>query len=552
MIRPDLPPLALAPDTAQRAAELALARTGGPRTGLGSAVLDHVTRFAQEQPERTAVVDADRALDYAGLLARAAEIGGALRAAGCTTGSVVAVVGDRSADSIAVFLALEGLGAVYLPVDPDWPAVRVADVLGTSAALLLLDCAGGRGGTAATAATAAGVTVIDVPEGATATAEPFTPAYDRSLEPRYCIFTSGTTGRPKGALVEHRGMMNHLWAKVEDLALTGDDRLAFTAPLVFDISIWQMLAPLLVGGTVVVVPRQALDFPRRLLRLLTSTGVTVVELVPTVLGWLVDEAARHPGGILPALRWLISTGEELPPALAARALAALPTARLLNAYGPTECSDDVTHHEVTASDTGRQRLPVGGPVTGARLYLLVAQGSGWRAAEPGEVGELFVGGVVTGLGYLNDPERTAAAFFTDPLDPASPTGRLYATGDLARFQDGVAHYLGRVDRQVKVAGVRMELDEIEAVLRRHPAVGQCAVTVAEPAGRQELTAHYTALTPVTTDELRGHLAATLPTALVPRHLVELDELPLTPNGKTDHRTLQQLAQTARTPSSAKV
>ncbi|MEV5441055.1 amino acid adenylation domain-containing protein [Streptomyces sp. NPDC052644] len=549
----DLAPLPLADGAAARATALGLSRPAECDTALG--VLGHVARFAAATPDSPAVIDGDTTLTYPQLLTRAARFRAALTAAGCAAGDVVAAVGERSADTIAAFLAIEGLGAVYLPVAVDWPERRVTDVLERSAAGFLLDYSGdpGRGGpqgeTAVEAAAGLGTTVVAAP-GPDDPAAPYAPdGRDQSLEPRYCIFTSGTTGRPKGAAVEHRGMVNHLWAKVADLGLTAEDRLAFTAPLVFDISIWQMLAPFLVGGTVVVVRQQELDFPRRVRTALERTGVTVVELVPTVVGWLVGEAERR-GTVLPALRWLISTGEELRPELAARALAALPHTRLLNAYGPTECSDDVTHHEVTAADTRRSRLPVGAPVAGARLYLLVRDEDGgpWRAAGPDEAGELFVGGIVVGLGYVNDPENNARAFFADPLDPASPTGRLYRTGDLARFEDGVVRYLGRVDRQVKVAGVRMELDEIEAALLRHPAVDRAAVTVPVLDGHPVLVAHYTLRGPVTREELRAHLSATLPEAMVPRRFFELDALPLTPNGKTDHRALRQLTQDGTSPA----
>ncbi|MER6328128.1 amino acid adenylation domain-containing protein [Streptomyces sp. NPDC001034] len=557
LVPADLP---LAPGAADRARRLGLGRDGG-RFDTASGVLATVARTAATTPDRTAVVDGESVLTYARLLARVDRFRTVLSAAGCTAGTVVAAVGDRSADTIAAFLALESLGAVYLPVAPDWPAQRVGAVLARGGADLLLDYSGDPGGggprgrTAVKAAAELGTAVVDAPGGDASvsgarTAAAFAhDAPDRSREPRYCIFTSGTTGRPKGASVEHRGMMNHLWAKVEDLGLTEADRLAFTAPLVFDISVWQMLAPLLVGGTVVVVREPELAFPRRLTNVLERSGVTVVELVPTVVGWITDHAERRTGVTLPALRWLISTGEELHTGLAARFLAAAPHIRLLNAYGPTECSDDITHHEVTARDTARSRLPVGAPVTGARLYLLVREDGGrWRAADPGEPGELFVGGVVVGLGYVNDPDNNAAAFFTDPFDEDSPTGRLYRTGDLARFEDGVVHYLGRVDRQVKVAGVRMELDEIEIVLRRHPAVDECAVVVPVVDGRPELAACYTLLRPVPAEELRAYLAGSLPEAMVPRRLTELDALPLTQNGKTNHRALRQLTQDGTTPA----
>ena len=253
---------------------------------------------------------------------------------------------------------------------------------------------------------------------------------------------------------------------------------------------------------------------------------------------LLDQVERR-SATLPALRWLVSTGEELYPALARRVHDVLPGVRLLNAYGPTECGDDVTHHEVTPACTAAVRLPVGGPVPNVDLYVLVEGADAWRAAADGEPGELFVGGVCVGLGYVGDPSATARAFFRDPFDPGSPTGRLYRTGDLARVEGGAVHYLGRSDRQVKVAGVRMELGEVEAVGEQHPGVERCAVVV-EPAtaGGDRLTAYVVPVTdPVPDAELGAHFATYLPAAMVPRAVVHLTELPLTPHGKTDHARL---------------
>ncbi|WP_058042640.1 amino acid adenylation domain-containing protein [Streptomyces roseifaciens] len=553
-VRAELP---LAPGTVTRANALALrkARDADTRTG----VLEYVIRHAEQAPDRPAVSEGERTLTYRELLERVAAMRDALLSRGVRAGDVVAAVGPRSTGTPVVFLALESLGASYLPIDPGWPEVRVRDVLNRSRAALLLDYSGagtageaGDAGSTAGAATAAaaaeGTPTLRPPaEGAPGPAAPLPRnTADRSRETRYTIFTSGTTGRPKGATVEHQGMLNHLWAKVADLSLGPDDVVAFTAPLVFDISIWQMLCPLLTGGRLVVVDDSAMRFPRWLVGTLDTEGVTVVELVPTVVGWLVDEARRLGGGLLQRLRWLLSTGEELHPAVAARVLDGLPHVAVVNAYGPTECSDDVTHHLVTSADLARPRLPVGSPVVNTALYLLVHGADGtWRAAEPGESGELFVGGTGVGLGYLNDPGTTDRAFFLDPFDPASATGRLYRTGDLARFDEGLVHYLGRGDRQVKVAGVRMELDEIEAVLSRHPAVDKCAVTVSGEGDLAELVAHYCLRSPVTPEVLEEVLGAALPLPMVPRRWREWDALPLTHNGKIDHRSLQAAAATPR-------
>ncbi|TLQ46337.1 amino acid adenylation domain-containing protein [Streptomyces marianii] len=532
--------LPLVPGTVERATALAL--TSAKEVDTATGVLEYVARHAERDPDRPALTEGGRTLSYRDLLLRVAAIRAVLLGEGVGAGDVVACVGPRSAETPVVFLALESVGASYLPIDLDWPQERVRDVLERSRAALLLDYAsltGAPAGPAHAAAETARVKAVPLPAGPVADdAPPPRTASDRSDESRYTIFTSGTTGRPKGATVEHRGMLNHLWAKVVDLSLGPDDVVAFTAPLVFDISIWQMLCPLLVGGHIVVVDDPVMRYPRLLVKALDAHRVTVVELVPTVVGWLVDESLRRAPAPLQALRWLMSTGEELHPPVAERAMRALPQVTLVNAYGPTECSDDVTHHVVTHADLERTRLPVGSPVINTALYLLVEENGSWRSADPGESGELFVGGTGVGLGYLNDPETTARAFFRDPFDPASATGRLYRTGDLARFDEGIVHYLGRGDRQVKVAGVRMELDEIEAVLGRHPAVTQCAVTVSGDGERSQLVAHYSLRVPVPPEELQRAVRAAVPPAMAPRRWREWEALPLTANGKVDHRSLR--------------
>jgi len=480
-------------------------------------VVDAVDLVAANDPDRPAVLSGGTTLGYAALVAAVDTTAERLRAQGCAPGAVVGCSGPRSATTVVLFLAIERIGAVYLPIDPKWPDARVEDVLDRGRCALRVDY------------TDTGLVVRARGTGTRGLADV------AHADPRYVIFTSGTTGRPKGAVVAWPGMANHLWAKVADLGLTERDRVAFTAPPVFDISIWQMLAPLLVGGSLRVVTDAEVRFPRKLRAVLADSGVTVVELVPTAIGLLLDELGRGPG--LPGLRWLISTGEELKPVLAERAITALPEARLLNAYGPTECSDDVTHHEVTADDTRLPRLPVGRPIANCALYCLVPTDEGWAQAGPGATGEVFVGGVPVGLGYLGDPRATSAAFHRDPFDPASPTGRLYRTGDLGRVVDGVVHYHGRADRQVKLDGVRMELDEIESVLSRHPDVAQCAVTLDE-GGRRRLTAHYVVRAAVPAADLESYLRSRLPEALVPRRWDECAELPLTGNGKVDHRALR--------------
>ncbi|GAA0570440.1 hypothetical protein GCM10009546_36580 [Actinomadura livida] len=506
-------PLAGLPALDVPAAELARARELTARHGmvreagvdLADPVITRVERFAAERDRPAITGDGARVLSYSGLAAQARRLATLLEDEGVEPGTVVGVGGPRSASVIAAFLAIELVGALYVPADETWPAGRVRDVLDQAGAsvLLLADDGAGDAEALRQGAADAGCRVVRIAAADGLEPWPGEPRLDALDQPRYVLFTSGSTGRPKGAVVEHQGMVNHLWAKIVDLELTGADVVAFTAPLGFDISIWQMLCPLLLGGRVDVVGDEVAHDPVAFARAVDDRGITIVELVPTMVRHLLDDLApgsRESGATtpqtprqrpLPGLRWMIATGEELPAELSRRWLDAMPHARLLNAYGPTECSDDVTHHTVTAGDLRLLRLPIGTPVVNARLYVLREGDDGtWAACDAGETGELFVGGVVVGRGYLGDDERTREAFYRDPFGD-SPTGRLYRTGDAVRLLGAgeggedrpTLQYLGRVDRQVKIAGVRMELGEIEAVLQRHPSVGAAAVVVHEyPAG----------------------------------------------------------------------
>ncbi|WP_243716065.1 amino acid adenylation domain-containing protein [Actinomadura darangshiensis] len=494
-----LPALEVSAEQAARARELA-ARLGMLReldVDLADPVITRVERFAAER-DRPAVTDEHRSLTYAELAAEARRLAALLLAEGVEPGTVVGVGGERCASVVAAFLAIELVGALYVPADGTWPAGRVRDVLDQAGASILVTV-GKTAPALLEGAAEAGCRAVPAARAQGRAAWPGEPRLTGLDQPRYVLFTSGSTGRPKGAVVEHRGMLNHLWAKIVDLGMTGADVLAFTAPLGFDISIWQMLCPLLLGGRVDVIGDETGHDPVAFARAVDDQGITIVELVPTMVRHLLDDLAPgspQAGGTTPeaprkgslaGLRWMVATGEELPAELSRRWLDAMPHARLLNAYGPTECSDDVTHHTVTAADLGLLRLPIGTPIVNARLYVLREEEDGtWAACDVDGTGELFVGGVVVGRGYLGDDERTREAFFRDPFG-ASPTGRLYRTGDAVRLLPPGAggedrptlQYLGRVDRQVKIAGVRMELGEIEAVLQRHPGVGAAAVVVHE-------------------------------------------------------------------------
>ncbi|MEV4442682.1 amino acid adenylation domain-containing protein, partial [Streptomyces sp. NPDC049577] len=345
------------------------------------------------------------------------------------------------------------------------------------------------------------------------------------------LYTSGSTGRPKGAMVHHRGMNNHLLAKVEDLALVSTDTVVQNAPLTFDVSVWQMLAPLVVGGRVLAVGQELAADAVGLFRLVARDGVTVLEVVPSLLraaldSW--DEGAEVPAPA--ALRHLVVTGEELPGELCRRWFARFPGIPVVNAYGPTECSDDVTHAVITEGADGTS--PIGRAIRNTRLYVLSDE---LQPVPVGVAGDLYVAGVGVGRGYLSDPARTAFTFVADPF--AADGSRLYRTGDRVRYRpDGQLEFLGRRDAQVKIRGQRVELGEVEARLREAPGVSDAvAAVVAGPGGHPQLVGYLVG----TDDEraVRESVAAVLPEHMVPAAFVVLDAVPLTANGKTDRKAL---------------
>jgi amino acid adenylation domain-containing protein len=528
--------LSLQPGAAAIAAARALRNPVPVDTTQG--VFTRVAAIASAEPDRTAVLATAGPVSYGALLRRSLQIGAVLQAAQCGAGDRVAVGMPRSADTIATFLAIESIGAVYVPVDPDWPVGRVAAMLAKvrPGCLVTPDVADSGATPAGRAAAEVGIARV-WPDPGAAPAAPPEPRRISHDESRYLIHTSGSTGRPKGAVVLQGGLLNHLQAMVSSLDLTATDTVAFSAPPAYVISVWQMLAALLVGARVAVIDDADLRFPTRLAGVIAREAITVVELVPTAIGWIVDVGGHAD---LSRVRCLISTGEKLDPGLARRVVAVLPHLTFMNAYGSTECSDDVALHVITAADTHRPRIAAGRPIANAVMYLLVNDDGQWRAAVDDEEGELWIGGYPVGGGYYDEPELTRAAFFVDEISPDSPTGRLYRTGDLAVFSDGLVYCRGRADRQVKIAGVRVELDEIEAVLSRVPGVVRSAVVLDHDLGRTNLAVYYMAQPGTRQEDLYGSLRAALPAAMFPRQWTRVDELPLNGSGKVDYKALALL------------
>ncbi|HYG63278.1 MAG TPA: amino acid adenylation domain-containing protein [Thermoanaerobaculia bacterium] len=484
-------------------------------------------------PDALAATFEEESLTYAQLATRAERVARHLRKLGCGPESRVGVALERNLDLLISFLGVLQAGAAYVPLDPDYPRERLRHLLEDSCPTVLLTQESLRDR-------------LPVPDRVPVLLLAALPETDGTIDLAtqrdlgddllaYVIYTSGSTGRPKGAMVVHRGMVNHLWAKVVDLGLEPGCRVAQTASQCFDISVWQLLSPLVVGGSVHIAEETTVHDPELLLRFAARERITVLEVVPSLLSNMFDPLVAADSTIdLSVLEWLLVTGEACPPDLADRWLALAPYTRLLNAYGPTECSDDVTHYERAQPGSGPSlSLPIGRTVANTRIHVLDPTG---QPAALGVSGELCVAGRGVGRGYLGLPARTAQVFVPDAWS-GEPGARLYRTGDLARWlADGTLEFLGRLDHQTKVRGFRIELGEIEAVLVAQAGVREAAVVAREDTpGDQRLVAYVVG--DAAAEALRQSLRERLPEYMVPGALVSLAALPLTPNGKVDRKAL---------------
>jgi len=351
----------------------------------------------------------------------------------------------------------------------------------------------------------------------------------------YIYFTSGSTGEPKGAMCEHAGMLNHVCAKIHDLSIGEGQVVAQTAPQCFDISLWQLVSALLVGGRTLVVEQEAILDAKRFIDKLIDGRVAVVQVVPSYLEVLLSYLEQHPRQ-LPDLRCVSVTGEALKKELTQRWFAAQPRIKLVNAYGLTETSDD-TNHEMMDRVPDRQRVPLGRPISNVHVYVVDDHLSPVPLGAPGE---LVFSGVCVGRGYVNDPERTRLAFMADPHREGR---RLYRSGDFGRWlPEGKLEFLGRRDTQVKISGFRIEIGEIENTLLRLPGVRDGAVVVTERADHSKrLVAFYSGQRPRDAIVLRDQLGKSLPEYMVPSAFHWRKSLPLTANGKIDRKALMVLA-----------
>jgi len=461
-------------------------------------------------------------LTYERLHARANQLAHALRASGVAADVLVGVALPPGDDRVVALLGILKAGGAYLPLDPEYPRPRLAIMIEDSALTHLV--------------TRPGVLPADLPSVAHVLGvdHPFESEAVLAVDVApdnlaYALYTSGSTGRPKGVLIPHRAIVNHMLWMQEAYPLTTSDRVLQKTPFSFDASVWEFWAPLIAGASMSIAKAGGQQDPAYLIDTIRERGITILQVVPTLLEALLAEPAF---GQCRSLRRVFVGGEALSSELVRRFQEALPGADLINLYGPTEATIDATSHRLEPGERDRS-IPIGRPIANARAYVLDEV---LQFVPPGTDGDLYIAGDGLGRGYLNRAALTAASFLPDPYGPAG--ARMYRTGDRARMAsvrsgNRLLEFRGRADEQIKLRGYRVELGEIETALSSHDAIVQAAVASID----NRLIAYVVQRRGVETADLRAHLLQLLPEHMVPSVFLTLERLPLTPSGKIDRRAL---------------
>ncbi|MEU9351955.1 amino acid adenylation domain-containing protein [Streptomyces griseoloalbus] len=518
-----------------------------PFPTAGPLLHDPAADAARRHPRRPALRTSTTTVTHARLTDNATATAALLASHGAGPGEMVAVACEKGAAQITAVLGVSLAGAGYLPVEPTWPAARIADVCERAGVRHALTGRGVRidwpDGVTVHRLTAAGRPA----RSATAATAPVAPlAVPRPDDLAYTIFTSGSTGSPKGVEIQHRAARTTIDDIVDRFAIGPDDRVLALSALSFDLSVFDIYGVLGAGGCLVLPEPARQRDPQHWLEQAGRHGVTVWNTAPALLEMLVEYAEMEPEEAATALRTLrlvMLSGDWIPLTLPDRLRRLAPQARVMSLGGATEASIWSITHPVERTDPRWRSVPYGRALRGQSFLVLDENGG---PCPVGEAGELFIGGDGLARGYTGDPVQTAERFAVHPVLGR----RLYRTGDLGRWTaDGTIEFLGRVDRQVKIRGHRIELGEVEAVLARHPAVRQCVVSsVRGPDGRPRLVAHLSprgASEPPTAEELADALRERLPDYMVPSRFVILEQLPVTANGKIDHAALTAAPADAR-------
>lgn len=485
--------------------------------------------MAKSYSDHVAIKDDNGEVSYRELFKMSCRYANLLSGCGVGKDSVVGVYMERSADYVASMLAIWSLGAIYVPLDISQPSRRIEFMIEQAGITAVITR--GKSGLTET------VLQCDITNSSN------TKLYDSDYEPdnrdtSYIIFTSGSTGTPKGVMIEHRGFLNHLEIMIHDLNLTDTDVVAQTAPVSFDISVWQLVCALMVGASIRIVDHDDLIDADQMYKIINADNISVMEVVPSLLsGYLMAEDANdNLRYVLKGMK-VITTGEAISGLVAKQWTTHYPEQSLLNAYGPAEASDDTHFFDILPSTIEEVRpIPIGQPLLNIRTYVV---NQDLQLCPEGMTGEICIGGIAVAKGYVGNSDLTAKAFLLDPF-VTEQGARLYRTGDYGRWRDdGLLEYHGRRDHQVKIRGQRLELGEVEDRLKVVPGVKDAAVIADKTPNDTRLIGY---IAPVSTstdiDKIKAGLRSMLPDFMVPQKLVLVSDLPKTRNGKLDRKALE--------------
>ncbi|WP_323739313.1 non-ribosomal peptide synthetase, partial [Candidatus Trichorickettsia mobilis] len=520
------------------------------------------SQLFEEQVKRTpnniAVTFNGSALTYKELNDQVNRLSNNLANKGIAPEQIIVVLQERNIEYLISILAILRSGAAFLSIDPKNPIQRISMIINQSLSSYVLYHGSIKN-----------KLCLDTLKSSLPLSSKFLLFEDLimkecDVKPQftfiphsltYVIYTSGSTGTPKGVMIDQKGFINHVYAMIENLDITEKDVMIQNASQSFDISVWQLLTVLLVGGKVVIVSDEDAMDPVRLIQ--RSKGATILQVVPSMLRMIVDHLMVLPNDLL-KLRFILATGEIISKELSEKWINYNSNISLINAYGPAECSDDVTLYKIDLAAINRlHNVPIGKPIMNTKIYVL---DKAMNYLPIGVYGEIYVSGYGVGIGYLNEPEKTSEVFIANPFvidDTNNRYLRLYKTGDIGRYlHNGNIEYLGRIDDQVKMRGFRIELGEIENVLNKHLAVKQSIVLlkgdvlvayVVLRENSQDVVESFTdnsgkkfnilIVEPNFSENLKSDLNISLPQYMVPTFFVYLDRIPVTKNGKIDKKSL---------------
>jgi len=489
-------------------------------------VINCINESVKKYSDKVALVDGKMQLTYQEIDTMSNKVCKYLKDMEIGRENVVAIYMDRSYFAVITVLGILKAGAAFLPIDKKIPAKRVEFMNKISNAKYVIQ---------------------DSSEKIYDLSLPYIDIHilldNVKLEPdfnvhneidnellAYVLFTSGSTGLPKGAMIEHAGMNNHLSEKIRILNLSNNSIVANNASISFDVSVWQMLAPLCVGATSIIIPESALLNLKSFRNILYDYHVQVLEVVPTYLNLLIHEIKNYSKEFTD-LKYLISTGESLTKSLVNRIFDVLPDIIIVNAYGPTEASDDIIHLIIDKSNN-YDPIPIGKPIRNATLMVVKPDGKPCSIEEPGE---LWVSGICVGRGYVGNDKETKLCFQINP----DTNKRIYKTGDLVSIgKDGNYYFHGRMDTQIAFYGKRVEVKEIENTMLRYPGIKACAVVFDQE--HNQINACYIGKEKIDIQNLKDFLKKSLPVHMIPLHIIKIDKFPTTISGKMDYAALNDL------------